>query len=153
MRSMGVRPNTSAGAHWVVVQGTTSNPVLVSSGVIATPKAFDEAQALAHLRERLTELIDEHGTDAVVIRGIEPNAKATMRFYPRLRAEGVALEAAHAAGKESTLMVWKSIASLLATRTKKDEYRSADEFRGIETAGWKDEAHDALIAAVAGLPK
>ena len=154
MRSLGVRP-INGGAHWVLTEGTRSAPAVVKSGRITKPKSYDDYQALNHLREKLRSVIRDEQVDEVSVRDND-YPKATKKFYPRVRAEAIALEVAAAERKPVALVPWAKIASALGIAKEKDKkkgYMAAAAFRGIDCSAFGTEERDALHAAVAGLPK
>ncbi|UJR81517.1 hypothetical protein [Sandaracinus amylolyticus] len=154
MRALGVRA-INGGAHWVLVEGTVTAPKLIASGAIEKAKAFDDNKALSNLREKLRALITDQKVDAVVVRESDYTPGAT-KLFPRVRAEGVALEVASAHAKPVELLKWPTIASRLGVENKAGKrkgYLAAPEFRGVNCAGFSAEDHDALHAACAGLAK
>lgn len=154
MRSLGVRPR-NGGASWVVVEGSRSTPLLVVRGSIDKPKAYDEFQALRHLREKLEGVIRDHDAGVVSVRDNDA-PRGAKKFYPRVRAEAIALEVGVAEGRQVAVLGWPSIASALGIHGQKDKkknYMRASEFRGIVCEGFSGDDRDALHVAVAGLPE
>lgn len=154
MRSLGVRA-INGGAHWALVEGTRAKPSLLASGTIPRPKAFSDYQALMHLRETLRDLLLERQVDCVTVRESDYVPGAS-KLFPRVRAEGVALEIATSEAKPANLLQWTEIRARLDienVKGKRKGYLAATTFRGVNCGGFGPEDHDALHAAVAGLPK
>jgi hypothetical protein len=140
-------------ARWVLLDGTRKTPKLLQSGEVRAPRSFNDIESLRYLREKLKKLMEMEGVNVVSVRDNDA-ARGTKKFYPRVRVEALALEAAASEGKHVLHVAWPSIAAALGVAkqaSKKKAYKKAPDFRGIDCNELDEDDMDAVHAAVVGL--
>lgn len=150
MKVMGLRAGTKELA-WAVLEGTRAAPSLCEADRIKIPKTYDQSAALRHVRERVGQLIQQHGVRRVVLKEMEANAKSNRNQWPRLRMEGVCIEVAASADTEPESLAWPAISSRIGAESSKGDYAASDEFRGVDLSGRKPDEREAVYAAAAVL--
>jgi len=138
--------------YWAVVEGDQDTPVVVAKDKASAPVDLDEASSLAWYRVRVHLIISTQTPTAVAIRQPEPIARGSSDgFRKRLRIEGVRMEASREQGLQVTPAALVTISSKLGTKSAK-KYIEGD-FRGIDLSALPDLLAEAVLVAVALLPK
>ena len=151
MKSIGFRAENQM-VRWAVVEGTSEEPALVGTGKLRPPKQYGSPAAMAWYRERVHQLVEEHGIEAGGIRHPESFNKNAHKSYPRIRIEGVLEEALATAEVDKIVFgPMKTISSELGSKAAK-KYLSQSDLRGLDWADIKNNNdREAVMVAVAAL--
>jgi hypothetical protein len=152
-RALGLRAAASE-IYWAVVEGTESAPILVAHERVAAPVGLDEAPALSWYHERVRHIVDAFKPGAAGVRTAEPIARGsnTEGAKRRLRIEGVLLHAIDSCGLKVTTGALATISAKLGTKNAK-KYIEAGELRGLDLSKIPPLAREAVLVAVAALPR
>jgi hypothetical protein len=152
-RALGLRAAASE-VYWAVVEGTNSTPILVAHEKIAAPVDLDEAPALSWYHERVRHVIEAYRPGKAGVRAAEPVARGSNKegAKRRLRIEGVLLQAIDSCGLKVTTGALATISAKLGTRNVK-KYIDAGKLRGLDLAKVPPLTREAVLVAVAALPK
>jgi hypothetical protein len=150
VKAIGFRADNSE-VWWAVVEGTIDDPVLVARDRLRPPKAHGPEERLAWLRRRVLLLIQEYAPDCGGVRFPETTGRGHVRMFPRIRVEGVLVEAL-ASSKLTSLVCGplKTISSSLDSERAK-KYLEEGDLRGIDLQGLPANTQDAVLVAVAAL--
>lgn len=151
-RALGFRAEAHQ-IHWAVVEGTRQVPILVAHDKAAAPVNLEEAQALTWYRTRVEHIVESHRPTASSIRSAEQMARGGNKegSRRRLRLEGVLLQTLDSRGLSVSMGALAMISSKLGSRAKK--YVEADQLRGLDISSLPANAREAILVAVAALPK
>lgn len=155
MNSIGFRAGSKE-VFYIVVEGTTSNPKIITKGTLKHPIAFDMPDALCWYRNQISALCSEFSAAACGIRTAEPESgrmggASKEGAAKRRNIEGVLMESTRSIGLKVVFGPLATISSLLATKGAK-KYIGATDFRGMD--GWEElnsNLQEAALAAVAAL--
>ena len=152
-RALGLRAEAQQ-VHWAVVEGTQQTPILVDRGKAAAPADVDEAAALSALRDRILLVIRAQKPECAIVRAPEhrPRGGNSDGDRRRLRLEGVLLQAADSACIKTATWAHATISARLGSTTSK-AYVESGLVRGIDVSRFPLPAKEAVLVAVAGLPK
>lgn len=152
IRSVGFRAEAQR-IYWAVLQGTQHNPVLIDHNKASAPIAMDEPPALSWYSQRVRLIVDQHKPSIAAIRLAEPTAMGSGKegAKRRSRLEGVLIQTLDDCGLDVTMGALATISSQMGSRAKK--YTDADELRGLDISGFPVPAKEAILVAVARLPK
>lgn len=151
MKSLGLRVEATT-VHWAIVEGTPEDPTLVESGRLRFPKNRTTHEQLSWLRTEICALVAQFGATSGGIRLPEPNMRQGLStMAPRLRAEGVVLEAMAASNLSPVVAgPLSTIGSLIQSKQPKG-YLSEDEMRGMDWSELDPNKREAAIVACAAL--
>ena len=151
-RALGFRAEPTQ-IHWAIVEGTSREPILIDHGKASAPVNLDEAPAFTWLSTRVKQIVEQHHPTVAAIRSAESTARGSNKDGPRrrLRIEGVLLQTLDACGLKVTMGALATISGKLGSRAKK--YIDADELRGVDISSLSANAKEAVLVAVAVLPK
>ena len=150
MRSLGFR---AANDHvwWAVVEGGTDEPILVASEKLRPPQVFDQPETLAWYRERVEYLVAKYNAETGGVRYPENVARSANKMFPRIRVEGVLIEAMYSAGaRRFACGPLKTISAGIDSKAAK-KYLTTDDFRGLDWSRLPAEAREAVLVACAAL--
>ena len=153
IRVVGIRAEPSA-FHWAIAAGTLERPLLDASETETAPKAYDEAESLAWMRQRVLYILDTYKPGRMALRFPEGNARGanTNSAKARCRVEGVMLEAAGSKSIKTVTGPLSTFSKHLGTKISRDDLGSSD-FRGIELSRFKTYLQEAILIAVSLLPE
>lgn len=148
MRAIGFRAEPDA-INWAVVEGDPDSPQLLFHGKIASPAAFkDESKRLSHLRGQVLDKIATYTPDRAAVRYPESFRKSNCD--PRIRVEGVILEACAASSIRVVSGAMRSISSRMGSKKAKG-YLTSDDVRGLEFPKKNPNYREAILVAVSAL--
>jgi hypothetical protein len=152
-RALGLRAEARQ-VHWAVVEGTRPEPILVAHDKAAAPVDADEAPSLSWYRNRILYILDKYQPSAAGVRFPEPFAQGRTKegTKRRLRIEGVLLEAIDSRGLRLTTGALATISAKLGTKQAK-KYIDSGELRGLDLSDVSPLAREAILIAVAALPR
>jgi hypothetical protein len=152
MLALGFRAESDV-VHFAVVKGPQSAPELVDSGKFSAPRSFDTAAALAHVRARIQNMIEQHKPDAVGVRFSETFFPRKLSrgildsLFARARIEGVILEVSQASGVTVVQGgAMQQISSELGSKRAKG-YLETGEFRGVDLSSKPTHVQEAILIA------
>jgi len=141
--------------HWAAVDGAADTPTLVAADEIRAPQHYDEAQALAHYRDRVLHVLSQYSPSVVGVRYPEsfPARSATESTRRRSRIEGVILEAAASQSIRVITGALVTIAKNLGATSAKQAkgYLEHDAFRRLDWAKYRPHHREAILVAVSAL--
>jgi hypothetical protein len=139
--------------HWAIVEGTRSAPILVARDKAVAPVNLEEAPALSWYTSRLRLIVETYKPAAAAIRTAEPIARGSNRdgARRRLRIEGVLLQVMDSCGLKVTIGVLATISGKIGSQAKK--YITSGELRGLDLSDIPPPAREAVLVAVASLPR
>jgi crossover junction endodeoxyribonuclease RuvC len=149
---LGIDPGT-ASTGYGVVQSTGSRLSAVEEGVIETRPGVPLERRLADIHNRVGELIDRHGPDAMAIEELYFGANVRTAFAVG-QARGVVLLAAGQRGIPSRSYTPQQVKSAVCGngRAAKDQVgRMVARLLGLSAVPTPDHAADALAVAICEL--
>lgn len=153
-RALGIRAE-STGINWAVVKGTLEKPILHDTGKESAPHAYNEAESLGWIRQRVLDIIDQFKPAQVAVRYPEPTAQGANRdsAKARCRVEGVVLEAANARNLQVVTGALNTISKNLGSKSAKS-YLGTDDLRGLDWSQHTDaKIREAILVAVSVLSR
>jgi hypothetical protein len=126
----------------------TENPDrLLKGDSVRPPRAYTDAQALAHLHEAIVRIVKENEAKVALVWTVENIARGNA-IRPGIRAEGAVSAAAHLAGATVSLAQWQTIAANTRASRPKAEYQDATDVCGIKVGSVDPRAVLAALAAL-----
>jgi hypothetical protein len=150
---IGFRASPSS-TYWAVTSGDQAVPILEDREHWDAPPTLTEAQALSEFRSRALGLFDRFQSASVAVRAAElfggkGQKSASQR---RARIEGVLMEVANSRGIAVDAGSLTTISRLLGVKKAKT-FLEEGNLRGIDLSSLKKELQEAVLVAVAALPK
>jgi hypothetical protein len=151
-RALGFRAEARH-VYWAVVEGTRHDPILIEHGKAAAPVDLDEAPALSWYASRVRLIVETHKPIMAAVRFPESFALGTNKESARrrLRIEGVLLQAIDSCGLKVITGALAMISGKLGSQAKK--YVESGEVRGLDLSGLPAPAREAVLVAIAALPR
>ncbi len=137
--------------HWAVVEGSSTEPILVDRGTITSPKTYGEPQSLTWFRARAQELLARFGPESGGIKYTEQLARGggdSMRT--RCRIEGVILQLLDQERIEILTGNFRRVSGQMGSASAK-KYLDSDDLRGLDWKALPRIQREAVLVAVAAL--
>jgi len=147
-RSIGIRAEAD-GINWAVIEGSREDPVLHAHGSEKAPAAYNEAERLSWVRQRILHIITQYEPTGMAVRYPEHTALGANKdsARARCRVEGVVLEVAASKNLEVVTGTLNTISKNLGGKHSAKEYLATDDFRGLDWSNYKTNLQEAIVVA------